>query len=59
MTVRFYGDDTAVVNGITSLKGSYRGQPFEFDAQFTDTMIRQDGVWKLAASQATRIAEQD
>lgn len=56
MRVRIYGD-TAVVNGITSLKGTYRGEAFEFDARFTDTLIKHDGRWKLVASQATRIAD--
>lgn len=59
MVVRFYGEDTAIVNGITSLKGTFHGEPFELDAQFTDTMVKQDGVWMLAASHATRIEKPD
>ena len=54
MDVRLYGD-TAVVNGITSLRGTYDGEPFELDVQFTDTFVKRDGRWKLAASHASRI----
>lgn len=56
MQVRIYGD-TAVVNGITSLKGTSNGKAFELDARFTDTLIRRDGRWMLVASHATRIEE--
>lgn len=54
MKVRIYGD-TAVVNGITSLKGISGGQAFELDAQFTDTLVKRDGKWMLVASHATRL----
>jgi ketosteroid isomerase-like protein len=56
MSVRFYGD-TALVNGITSVKGVSSGQPFEADFRFTDTLVLKDGVWMLAASHASRIAK--
>lgn len=53
--IRFYGD-TAVVNGITSLKGTSAGKAFAGDFQYTDTWIRRNGEWKIVASHATRIA---
>ncbi|HEX6739250.1 MAG TPA: nuclear transport factor 2 family protein [Vicinamibacteria bacterium] len=56
MKVRFYGS-AAVVNGITSLKGTSGGQPFEADFQFTDTLVKRGGGWKLVASHATRLAQ--
>lgn len=56
MKVRFYGD-TALVNGITSVKGVSSGQPFEADFQFTDTLVRKDSAWRLVASHASRIAK--
>ena len=56
MTVRFYGH-TALVNGITSVKGVSGGQPFEADFQFTDTLVLKDGAWMLAASHTSRIPE--
>ena len=53
-TVRLYGD-AAIVIGITSIKGTSAGKPFELDVRFTDTYVRRAGGWKIAASQATRI----
>jgi ketosteroid isomerase-like protein len=49
MKTRIYGE-TAVVNGITSLKGTAGGTPFEADVQFTDTLVKRDGTWRLVAS---------
>jgi ketosteroid isomerase-like protein len=54
MTARIYGD-TAMVWGITTVKGSAGGQPFALDLRFTDTLIRTDGSWRMVASQANRI----
>ena len=51
---RFYGD-TAVVNGITSLKATSAGKAFAGDFQFTDTWVKRNGEWKIVASHATRI----
>lgn len=53
-TVRLYGD-AAIVLGVTSVKGSAAGKPFAADFRFTDTYVRRDGAWKIAASHATRI----
>lgn len=52
---RFYGD-TAIVNGITSLKGTSAGKAFAGDFQFTDTWVKRNGEWKIVASHASRIA---
>ncbi|MFP2910624.1 nuclear transport factor 2 family protein [Pyxidicoccus sp. 3LFB2] len=49
MKVRFYGD-TAVVNGITSVKGTSGGQPFAAELQFTDTLVKRGGKWRIVAS---------
>lgn len=53
-TIRLYGD-AAIVLGITSLKGTASGRPFELDARFTDTYVRRADGWKIAASHATRL----
>jgi len=53
-TVRLYGD-AAIVLGITSLQGTFRGTPFALDVRFTDTYVRRSDGWKIVASQATRI----
>ena len=52
--IRLYGD-SAIVTGITSIKGHSGGTTFEGDFQFTDTWVRHDGGWKLAASHASRL----
>ena len=54
MTARVYGD-TAVVQGITSLKGRSGGTPFALDVRFTDTLVRVSGRWAIVASHVTRI----
>jgi len=52
--VRIYGSDAAVVTGITSVAGATAaGREFELRVRFTDTYVRQDGRWLLAASQAS------
>ena len=52
--VRLYGD-AAIVLGVTSVKGTSGGKPFAADFKFTDTYVRRDDGWKIAASHATRI----
>lgn len=52
--LRFYGD-AAIINGITSLKGTSSGKSFAGDFQFTDTWIKRNGEWKIVASHATRL----
>ena len=55
MTARVYGD-TAVVQGITSLKGRSGGTPFALDVRFTDTLVRVNGRWAIVVSHVTRIS---
>jgi hypothetical protein len=38
------------------VKGRSAGEPFAADFQFTDTWIRRDGQWILAASHASRLS---
>ena len=52
--VRLYRD-AAIVTGITTVKGSSKGEPFAADFQFTDTYVRRNGHWLLAASHASRL----
>ncbi|MFP2928964.1 nuclear transport factor 2 family protein [Pyxidicoccus sp. 3LG] len=49
MKVRLYGD-TAVVNGITTVKGTSGGKPFAAELQFTDTLVKRNGKWRIVAS---------
>jgi hypothetical protein len=55
MLVRLYGDNVAVVLGKTRVKGTTEGKPFNHVVQFTDTLIKQDGRWQLAAGHVSRI----
>ena len=52
--VRLYGD-AAIVTGITTVKGHSKAEPFAADFQFTDTYVRRNGHWLLAASHASRL----
>jgi ketosteroid isomerase-like protein len=56
MKVRVYGD-SAVVTGITTIKGTVGGQPFAVDVQFTDTLIKRAGKWHMVASHASSLAK--
>ena len=55
MLARLYGSDTAVVVGKTRVKGTSDGKPFDRVVQFTDTLIKRDGRWQLAAGHVSRI----
>ena len=55
MLARLYGNETAVVLGKTRVKGTADGKPFDRIVQFTDTLIKRDGHWKLAAGHVSRI----
>src|SRR5262245_4684361 len=54
MLARLYGNDTAVVLGKTRVKGTADGKPFDRIVQFTDTLIKRDGRWQLAAGHVSR-----
>ena len=55
MLARLYGNDTAVVLGKTRVKGIADGKTFDRIVQFTDTLIKRDGRWQLAAGHVSRI----
>jgi len=55
MKARVYGDSTAVVLGKTHVKGTADGKPFDRVVQFTDTLIKRDGRWQLAAGHVSRL----
>ena len=55
MNARIYGDNVAVVLGKTRVKGTTEGKPFDRVVQFTDTLIKRDGRWQLAAGHVSRI----
>lgn len=55
MMARLYGDSAAVVLGKTRVKGTSEGKPFDRVVQFTDTLIKRDGRWQLAAGHVSRL----
>ena len=55
MLARLYGNDTAVALGKTRVKGTADGKAFDRIVQFTDTLIKRDGRWQLAAGHVSRI----
>ena len=54
-TVRVYGD-TAVINGLTTLKGQYSGQETSGQYRITQVLVRRGGAWQIVALQLTPIA---
>lgn len=56
MKVRFYGE-TAVVNGITTVKGTAGGKAFAADLRFTDTLVKRNGKWVMVASHVSPLAK--
>lgn len=56
MDVRVSGD-TAVVTGVSAIKGKYKNQDISGRYRFTDTFVKRDGEWKILATQSTRIAQ--
>lgn len=55
MLARLYGDGVAVVVGKTRVKGTADGKAFDRVVQFTDTLIKRDGRWQLAAGHVSRL----
>lgn len=55
MKVRVYGGATAVVLGKTKVKGHAEGRAIDIVVQFTDTFVKQNGQWRLAAGHVSRL----
>ncbi len=55
MLARLYGDDVVIVLGKTRVKGTADGKLFDRVVQFTDTLIKRNGRWQLAAGHVSRI----
>lgn len=49
MKVRLHGD-AAVVTGRTIVKGQAGGSSFDAEFQFTDTLVKSAGRWRVAAA---------
>jgi len=56
LEVRLYSD-VALLTGRTRMTGRFRGAPFASHYRYTDTYVREGGVWKVVQVQITRIAD--
>jgi len=54
MTVHVYGN-TAVAAGTNTLNGTYKGQDISGKYRFTDTWVKRNGKWQVAATQSTKL----
>lgn len=52
--VSVYGG-VAIVTGIEKLRGTYKGNPGEFEVRFTSVYVRRVGRWQLVSHQGTEI----
>jgi uncharacterized protein (TIGR02246 family) len=52
--VRVYGN-SAVVTGTSNLKGTYKGQDISGKYRYTRVYVKQNGKWKTAAFQQTKV----
>ena len=55
MTARLYQENTAIVLGKTRVKGISEGKPFDRVVQFTDTLVKRNSRWQLAAGHVSRL----
>jgi ketosteroid isomerase-like protein len=55
---RTYGDDAAIVIGMTESKGSWAGQPISGKSRVTQILVRADGGgWVIAGMHLSQIAD--
>lgn len=54
--IRTYGN-TALINGVTDMHGTYEGKPFRIHYRYTDTYVKEGEAWRVVNVQTTRIAE--
>ena len=54
ITVRIYGD-IAVVQNLSTLRGTFSGQPTATDLRGTFVWLRRDGRWRLVTNQLTPV----
>jgi ketosteroid isomerase-like protein len=54
--VRVYGN-SAVVTGASNIKGTYKGQDISGKYRYTRVYVKQNGQWKTAAFQQTKVQQ--
>ena len=55
ITVRLYGD-MAIVQNLSTLRGTFSGAPTDTDLRGTFVWVRRDGRWRLVTNQLTAVA---
>jgi len=55
ITVRVYGD-MAIVQNLSTLRGTFSGQPTATDLRGTFVWVRRDGRWRLVTNELTPVA---
>ena len=55
ITVRLYGD-AAIVQNLSTLRGTFSGAPTDTDLRGTFVWVRRDGRWRLVTNQLTAVA---
>ena len=53
--VRLYGD-VAIVSGVATSTGAYRGQRFSTHERSTDVFVRRSGRWRCVLTQLTAVS---
>jgi ketosteroid isomerase-like protein len=56
MNAHVFGD-AAIVQGITTVKGKSGESSFDVNVRFTDTLVRENGKWRLVVSHVTAIPD--
>jgi ketosteroid isomerase-like protein len=57
MKVRLYGD-TAVITGVTTVKGTFKNQDISGKYRWTDVYVKRGGQWQIVNAQLTPIQSQ-
>ena len=55
ITVRLYGD-AAIVQNLSTLRGTFGGAPTDTDLRGTFVWVRRDGRWRLVTNQLTPVS---
>jgi len=56
MKVHVYGD-TAIVTGLNTTKGTFKGKDTSGAYRFTDVFVKRDGRWQVVATRASLVAK--
>ena len=56
VVIRFYGS-VALITGTTDLHGTYNGKPFKTHYRYTDTYVKESGMWRVVNVQTTEMSD--